>query len=128
MSSLTGLLLTEAKTHPNILAIIAMVAAALAGMAFQVFITKANASEQFDILGSQLMRTNDKLSEIETRFEGRHLETQLRTVQSELYTLERLERNGAADKTDLRHLDKYRIQRDELKRELDQVNNGRPKQ
>lgn len=114
MSILGDLVKTEIRTHPNLVAIIFLVSAGLSGYAIKTFAEKTEVDTQFESV-------NKRIDDLEFKVDKRHYEAQIHSVESEIYQLERLERSGEADATDLKHLDSYRSELGTLKRELEDL-------
>lgn len=118
--------------HPYLFVFVISVSLAVVFWSWKVYAQKVDVSEQFKQVHEQIDSieatikgvnndTDRRFDQLEQVGERRHLESQLRSLDTEIYQLQRLEQSQEANDRDLARLDDLRIQRGTQARKLQRL-------
>jgi len=109
------------KTHPNVL--IFILAIAIAGMTFNynVFAQSVDVEKRFQEVGQTITALESKMDGHINQYSIGNLISRIADQESEIFSLERLESNGAATDRDLGRLSMLISEKAQNERELDRL-------
>lgn len=113
------------KRHPYLFVFVMFVVLVCVGWSWKVYAQKVDVQHQFRDVEQQIERLKSenegRFDRLERQAERRHLESQLRSLDSEIYQLHRIEQTGDANKRDMARLDDLRITRGQMARQLERI-------
>jgi predicted nucleic acid-binding Zn-ribbon protein len=111
------------KAHPYVFLFVMGVSGATIGYSYQVFAEKLEVEKEVASLNFKVDGITDRVKDIDTKLDRSFLELQLNDIDREIYSLEHIISTIEATPRDAERLDRQRIRRNEIQREIARLPN-----
>lgn len=136
--ALTNFFLQELKAHPRLVFLMLMMVAAALGAGTMLFVQQSPYQdhlsdfdrhrqhfEEYKIeVAADINGVSGAIADLKTELKRKELRQEIRSIEAEIYQLERIQEQGEATNRDIDRLDDLKSDRTEAQDDLEMINSG----